>query len=241
MLSLFCNMNKVTEKAISLMESPFLRPGTVLAVRDWVPDTVREVDLHLPDCDMSRWTTAQHLKCKVGALAYRDYTPSGWDVETQTCTLIIHVAHSGPGSRWVRRLEAGDTIYYMGAKSSHHQLTKDRSMVFLGDESTIGHFQALWQLAGKDACISGAIALAESHHQQEFGEYFPDWKVEPLQKRHTHDQHELSGWIEGVKLSDHSDTVFYLAGHIPSIIRMRKLLRQRGFAASQVQAQGFWD
>ena len=234
-------MNKVTEKAISLMESPFLRPATVLAVRDWAPDTVREVDLHLPDCDMSRWTTAQHLKCKVGALAYRDYAPSGCDVETQTCTLIIHVAHSGPGSRWVRRLEAGDTIHYLGAKASHHQLKKDRPMVFLGDESTIGHFQALRQLAGKDACISGAIALAESHHQQEFGAYFPDWKVESLQKRHAHDHHELSGWIERLKPSDHADTTFYLAGHIPSIIGMRKLLRQRGFAGSQVQAQGFWD
>jgi NADPH-dependent ferric siderophore reductase len=114
-------------------------------------------------------------------------------------------------------------------------------MVFLGDETTIGHFQALRQLAGKDASIGGAIALAESHHQQEFGEYFPGWKVEPIQKRHAHDHHELSGWIEGLKISDHSDTTFYLAGHLPSIIRIRKLLRERGFAGGQVQAQGFWD
>jgi NADPH-dependent ferric siderophore reductase len=234
-------MNKVTEKAISLVESPFLRPATVLAVRNWVPDTVREIDLHLPDCDMNKWTTAQHLKCKVGALAYRDYTPSGWDVETQTCTLIIHIAHSGPGSRWVRGLEAGDTIHYLGAKSSHHEIKRDRPMVFLGDETTIGHFQALRQMAGKDASISGAIALVESHHQQEFGEYFPDWNVEPLQKQDVHDHHELSSWIGGLKASDHSDSIFYLAGHIPSVIRMRKLLRQRGFAGGQVQAQGFWD
>ena len=114
-------------------------------------------------------------------------------------------------------------------------------MVFLGDETTIGHYQALRQLAGKNACISGAIALAESHHQQEFEEYFPDWKVEPLQKQYAHDHHELSGWIEGLKTSDHSDTTFYLAGHIPSVIRMRRLLRQRGVADRQVQAQGFWD
>jgi len=38
------------------------------------------------------------LEIKVGVLSYRDYTPSGWDAETHTCTLLIHAAHDGPGS-----------------------------------------------------------------------------------------------------------------------------------------------
>src|ERR1700722_15814905 len=173
-------MNKLTEKAISLVESPFLRSATVLAVRIWDPGTMREIDLHLPDCDMSKWDKTLHLKCKVGAWAYRDYTPAGWDAETHTCTIWVYAGHDGPGSRWVRQLMAGDTIAYRGVGSSHHQPSPGRPMVFLGDETTIGHFLAMRQLAGKDARISGAIARSEPHGREEFDSYFRDWDVKPL-------------------------------------------------------------
>ena len=96
-------MNKLTEKAISLVGSTFGRQAVVLAIRAWEPGTVREIDLHLPDCNMSHWDKTLHLKCKVGSMAYRDYTPSGWDAETRTCTLLSHLAHDGPGSRGVRQ------------------------------------------------------------------------------------------------------------------------------------------
>src|ERR1700761_6470438 len=106
-------MKRLTQKALSLAEKPFARSASVLAIRDWEPDTVREVDLHLPDCDMSRWDSAQHFKVKVAPLVYRDYTLSEWDVATRTCTLIIHTAHMGIGSRWARGLQSGDEVTYL--------------------------------------------------------------------------------------------------------------------------------
>src|SRR5215468_8368313 len=95
--------------------------GTVLAVRTWEPGSIREIDLHLPDVDMSGWTSAQHLKCKVGTLSYRDYTPLGWDAETSTCTLIIYTGHEGIGSQWARQLRAGEPLFYLGIGSSLQQ------------------------------------------------------------------------------------------------------------------------
>src|ERR1700750_1177255 len=164
-------MNKLTQRAIALAEAPFLRAATVLGVRTWEPGSIREIDLHLPDCDMSRWTRAQHIKCKVGTLSYRDYTPLGWDAETSTCTLLIHTGHAGIGSNWARGLQPGDIIAYRGVGSSHHQPVTGREMVFLGDESAIGHFLALQQLAGEGKEISGAVLLSEPHHEQEFQDY----------------------------------------------------------------------
>jgi NADPH-dependent ferric siderophore reductase len=216
------------------------KTATVLAVRNWEPGSIREIDLHLPDCDMSEWTSAQHIKCKVGSLTYRDYTPLGWDAETSTCTLLIHTAHEGAGSRWARQLEVGDAVAYLGIGSSHHQPAAGRSLVFLGDESAIGHFLALQQLAPADADISGAVLLSEPHHAEEFSDYYPWLGLEPLRKT-AGDYRELDRWVEGWDVSVHPDAVFYLAGHIPSVVRLRKILRRKGVARRQVMAQGFWD
>jgi len=155
--------------------------ATVLAIRTWEPGSIREIDLHMPDCDMSGWTSAQHVKCKVGSLTYRDYTPLGWDVETSTCTLLIHTGHEGVGSRWARQLAVGDAVAYQGVRSSHHQ-PAGQSLVFLGDETAIGHFLALRQLAGSDARIRGAVLLSEAHHREEFQAYYPGWELETLRK-----------------------------------------------------------
>lgn len=213
--------------------------ATVLGVRTWEPGSIREIDLHLPDCDMREWTSAQHIKCKVGRLAYRDYTPLGWDAETSTCTLLIYSGHKGTGSQWARQLQTGDRVVYRGIGSSHHKPAEGRELIFLGDESAIGHFLALRQLARPGSMIAGAVALAEAHHRQEFNDYFPGWQLEPLSKRA--DCRELDRWVEEWEPRDHPDAVFYLAGHIPSVLRLRKLLRRKGVARSQVQAQGFWD
>jgi NADPH-dependent ferric siderophore reductase len=241
MLALLCSMNKLTEKAVALMEGPFIRQATVLAIRAWQPESLLEVDLHLPECDMSKWDSAQHIKCKVGPLAYRDYTPSGWDAETRTCTLFVHAAHEGPGSRWVKGLKPGDNIAYRGIGSSHHRPVAGKRLLFLGDETAIGHFLALKQLATSRAAVSGAILLRESHHREEFHQYLPNWNIKSLPGSHGQDHRELGGYIDGLKVSDHRDTVFYLAGHTPSVVFLRRLLREKGFAGGQVKAQGFWD
>jgi NADPH-dependent ferric siderophore reductase len=233
-------MNKLTQKAIALAETPFLKKGEVLAVREWEPGSIREIDLHLPDCDMSKWTSAQHIKCKVGVLAYRDYTPSGWDAETHTCTLLIHAAHWGAGSSWALGLEPGDTIFYRGPGSSHQQPLPARQLCFLGDETSIGHFLALRQLAKPGVSINGAILLSEAHHRQEFHDYFSGWSVEPLQKSGDGDYSELDHWVDALDPRGHAETMFYLAGYGPGVHGLRKLLRRKGIDGSRVRAQGFW-
>jgi NADPH-dependent ferric siderophore reductase len=222
------------------MKLSFFRTATVLAVRAWEPGSIIEVDLHMPDCDMSKWNSAQHIKCKVGGLSYRDYTPSGWDAETHTCTLLIHVAHDGPGSRWARGLRTGDQLSYRKPESSHHHPVASK-MCFLGDETTIGHFLALQQLAKPGTAIGGAILLSEPHHQQEFHDYFRGWDVAPLRKQGDGDYRELGDWVGALDTREHADTVFYLAGYIPGVVDLRRQLRRKGFSGGQVKTQGFWD
>ncbi len=215
-----------------------MKTATVLAVRAWNPATFREIDLHMPGCDMSKWDQTQHMKCKVDSFTYRDYTPSGWDAETQTCTLFINAGHDGPGSRWVKALQPGDNLSYMVA-SSHEQPVSNKRLVFLGDETAIGHFFALQQLAGAGTAISGAVAIAEQHHRDEFSEYFSRLGLAALHK--DGEYRALEDWVVDLNAGDPSDAVFYLAGYSPAIARLRRLLKSKGYGGSQIRAQGFWN
>ena len=230
-------MNKLTHATVGLLERRWLKNATVLAVRTWEPATIIEIDLHMPDVDMGKWQRTQHMKCKVGSLAYRDYSPTGWDIETRTCTLLIDAGHEGQGSTWIRGLKVGDIVQYMGVSSSHHEPTPGKRMVFLGDETAIGHFLSLHQLAGHEACIDGVITLAHKNHREEFNRYFSGLGLQTLDKNGT----SLEEWVAAFDTNEGDSTIFYLAGYIPAIMKLRKILKAKGYNGSQIKCQGFWN
>jgi len=234
-------MNPVAQKTIAFLENKMAKTATVLATRAWNNATFIAVDLHLPNCDMSKWQQSQHIKCKVKDLTYRDYSPACWDVETRTCTLFIDAAHEGPGSRWARSLASGHVISYLGVASSHQQPVPNKRMVFLGDESAMGHFFSLQQLADDPGMVSGAIAMSEKGLQDEFARYFPQSGLAALHKTHWADYSALARWIDDQPFAEPANTIFYLAGYVPGVVGLRKILKQKGYTGNQVKVQGFWD
>lgn len=228
-------MTNFKEATLGLLERKLVKTATVLAVRVWEPATFVEVDLHMPGCDMRKWQQAQHMKCRVAPLVYRDYSPSDWDAETQTCTLFIDVAHEGPGSRWAKGLSAGDVVEYLGVGSSRQQPAEDKKLIFLGDETAIGHFFALQQLAGDGAksSILGAVTMRERRHREEFNHYFQRMGLMGVEG--------LEEWVEKLEGVEPGSAVFYLAGHVPMVVKLRKMIRAKGFSGRAVRAEGFWD
>ncbi|GAA0535803.1 SIP domain-containing protein [Chitinophaga japonensis] len=229
----------IKRKAITLIEQKIARTGRVLAVRTWAPAAIIEADLHLPGVNMARWSHVQHMKCRVGDWAYRDYSPCGWDAGTETCTLIIDAGHEGAGVRWAATLQPGDTVTYAGIASTPHRPVSDAHLVLLGDESAIGHFYALRQLAVNSLSIRGAVAFANASQLDASGEYFCDFStLEPVAGQDRHSGEALVQWAAGQQF--HRDTVFYLVGHIPMVTRLRQWLRGKGYSGAQIKAQGFW-
>ena len=106
-------LTKLKRKAGELIEPRFVQTGTVLEVRPWAPSTLIEIDLHLPYVDMDNWEQVPYIKFRVDSLTFRDYTPSGWDAETHTCTIYVDAVHNGPGSKWARGLKKGDIVSYI--------------------------------------------------------------------------------------------------------------------------------
>jgi NADPH-dependent ferric siderophore reductase len=200
---------------------------------------VAEVDLYLPGVNMLKWTQAQHIKCKVADYEYRDYTPCGWDAETSTCTLIIHTGHDGAGATWARGLQQGDIFSYVGIGSSMQRPAENAHLVFLGDESAIGHFYALHQLASGPLSVTGAVAFTAPEHLEVFQEYFFDFgTVQAVKKTPGHNSNALLQWVAHRQFPGNS--VFYLAGEIPVVVQLRHLLKAQGISGWQIKAQGFW-
>src|SRR6187402_2532233 len=111
-------LNKLKKKASDIIEGRVLKTALVLEARKWPSSTIVEIDLHLPSAVMDEWNEVNYMKCKVADFTYRDYTPSGWDAETQTCTLYIDLNHAGHGTAWANDLNRGDEISYLSIKST---------------------------------------------------------------------------------------------------------------------------
>jgi NADPH-dependent ferric siderophore reductase len=229
----------IKRKAISLIEQRMGKTARVLAVRVWEPATIVEVDLHLPDADMHKWTCAQHIKCRVAEGVYRDYTPCGWDADTATCTLIIHTRHDGAGARWAKALQPEGLITYLGIGATMQRPAEHAHLVFLGDESTIGHFYAMQQLATRSLSVTGAIAFSDKDHLEAFREYFSDFgSVQPVVKTTPDESEALLQWAADRHF--YGNTIFYVAGHVPAVVQLRQWLKAQGNSSVQIKAQGFW-
>ncbi|WP_167353169.1 FAD-binding oxidoreductase [Pedobacter steynii] len=228
-------MNMLKKKALQLIERQLAKSGTVLEVRSWSPSTFYEVDLHLPGVDMSKWTSVQHMKTKVAEYVYRDYTPASWDEETGTCTLYIDAAHDGEGSRWVSSLRKGDQICYLGIAGTNARPVDGKRIVCLGDSSCVGHFLALEQLAGKGN-VSGALVIKEESHRREFASYF-DTLLEAIPQQLNSNIDNLHNWL---KEQQWGSNAVYIAGNVPMVVELKKIIRNLPDFDGAVKVQGFW-
>lgn len=227
------------KKASAIFEQRLLKTGTVLDARHWETSNITEVDLHLPSAQMENWTEVYYMKIKVADFTYRDYTPSGCDAETQTCTLYIDTNHEGAGSKWARGLKAGDEISYLGISSTRQSTINSAGIVCLGDESSIGHLLALQQLSAPTATFTGAVVMQDDDSRKLFTEYFRT-PLQPVAKTDTYGHHSLINWLLQ-QSSNLEDTIFYLVGNNTMVAQLRKILRKQGYSSGQIKAQGFWS
>jgi NADPH-dependent ferric siderophore reductase len=232
-------LNRLKKKAISFLDAHISKTGYVLEVRKWEPSTLIEIDLHLPGTTMSDWNEVPYMKCKVADLTYRDYTPWGWDAETQTCTLFIDAGHPGAGSQWAQQLQKGDTISYLGTNSTRHAPSPTSSIICLGDESSIGHLLAMQQLTMPKTRFTGAVIIGNEENRSLFSKCFGSM-LQPISRGDVYGHHSLADWLLQQSYSI-QNTLFYIAGNNTMVVELRKFLKKQGYAASQIRSHGFWS
>lgn len=231
------SLDKIRKKASGLIENKLLKTGRVLEVRHWEKDTIIEIDLHLPETVMDKWNDVQYIKCKVSDFTLRDYTPAGWDAETQTCTLYIDATHPGAGSLWAKSLKTGDKISYLGSSSTRHAPAQTSAVIGLGDESSLGHVLALEQLTLPLTRFAGAVVM-DSNEQCDFFSQNIKSSLQPLAREDGNSYYILMQWIADQKYNL-ANKSFYIAGNSRMVVELRKWLKEQGF--NQIKAHGFWN
>lgn len=228
-------MNYLKRQALNLLEKRMLKTGQVLDVRAWAPATICEVDLHLPQTNMTRWDNVQHIKMKVADGEYRDYTPVFWDAETHTCTLILDLGHEGVGRNWASNLSKGNDVHYWGVGNTPHRPVTG-TMLGFGDVSAMAHLLALEYLAPEKSKISGSICFKHPNHAVEFKEYFKS-NYQPVVVKDGAYNDTWEGWLENHTLLE--QTVF-VAGNIPAVVKFRNFLKGHFSYNGVIKAEGFW-
>jgi NADPH-dependent ferric siderophore reductase len=233
-------MANMMKKAVDGLLERLLKPARVLDIREWDAAPVFEIDISFPAAKMLTWNAVKRLKCKVGMLEYRDYTPARWDGVRQTCTLIVEAGHRGVGSRWVRELQVGDEVLLDEAHAAN--LPSGPGQVLgLGDGSAIGHFIALKNLLQEQNPLDAALFLPESAISgfDMPGESFEDRYAELGFVRGADRFETLRNWLLEQDLSLYS--FIYLAGNIPMIKKLRAMLKERIAPNVKIYAHGFWS
>ncbi|GLU56982.1 siderophore-interacting protein [Dyadobacter frigoris] len=230
--------NGLKKAVFNLMDKAFTQEGFVLAIRKWQPEMMYEIDLHLPEVDMNKWNTIPRLKCKVAEFEYRDYTPAKWDVEKRICTMLIETEHNGHGSAWTKNLQAGDTILFAPAHAAQLP-SRPGKIVCFGDGSALGHFLALKQLTNRNEYPFEAVIFLNEDYT--LPDYFknknPEFKFVMMPGANSLDS--LNQFSENKRMSDY--TAVYIAGFIPMVTGLRKILKKNPYLTAKIFAHGFWS
>ena len=232
-------MGIIEKRQVSIVEKLFVKSGEIIAVRSWKGGNLYEIDVHLPDVDFKKWDTAQSIKCRISALHYTSYTPAMWSDEEKICTLYIDTSHEGKGSIWAKNQRPGNPFYYTKIEAEKHFPIQGKHLVFIGDQTSIGHFCAIQQLADKYAKVSGFIAF----NDKQTADYFAQSCVWlPLQT--VVNQNDLlfktKEWLKKNEyLKD--NFVFYVIGNAKLIVSIRQQLKNYDINGSQIKSKGFWQ
>jgi NADPH-dependent ferric siderophore reductase len=209
----------------------------VTEARAWHGGNFYEIGIQIPDANFGKMNGVPHLKCRVAPLTFRDYTLSKWDNERKTGALFIDAAHHGPGSEWARSLRTADALHYLNIETNRYPVAEYKSLLFLGDQSAVGHFLALQQLADKTSAVSGAIVISHNAHREALKANYPQLPLQSVQLKGNLSV-TLINWLEQQKSA--SDSLICLAGNTEMVIAMRYYLRGKGIPGKNIKAQGFW-
>lgn len=231
-------MANVLKKAMSGLFDKMLSTAKVIDVYRWEPATMVEIVVQLPGLNMEKWKTIHRVKCRVGELEYRDYTPSCWNAEKGTFKLYVEAGHNGAGSRWAQQIQSGDEIL-LGAVHAAQIPTKEGKVLCLVDLSALGHALSLKQLTDPEKFpLEVAVFLHEEYIIPEtLVSENPEFEF--LYKENEHNIPVLEEWFMSKKLTNYESIC--IAGNTPMVSQLRKKLKAIPEVEARIFAQGFWS
>lgn len=185
------------------------------------------------------WELGDRVMVHVGDDIHRQYTicrihrPRGvFD--------ILAVAHgAGPGGRWVHSAQDGASVRFFGPKPDLDVRTAGvRNIILLGDETTVGLYEAVHRVKRGSVRIWGAL---EHAHDVTLGDCeLPVLSgLEQLARGNRIPGEGLNRWIRANDIHA-PQTVFFVNGHGAAVRTLRLALLSLGIRGMAIRSRAFW-
>lgn len=231
-------INPIKKVFFDFLDKTMSQKGTVISLRKWDLSAIYEIRVHLPNVDMQKWATVPRIKVKVAEFEYRDYSPACWDVAERTCCLFIDARHLGVGSSWVKCLVPGQTFLFAPASATALP-SKKGPILCLADESALGHFLALKQLTAAEENPIEILISIDQHAVVPQEIIAANDGLQFIKRSHLDRLVNIHHSLSELNLPSFSS--IYLAGHIPMVQGLRKILKANESVDARIIANGFWS
>lgn len=104
------------------------------------------------DVALKDWKPGDKIQLNAGDWNVRTYTPFSCTASSMKILVYLH-SEDTPGPRWARSAKVGDSVQYIGPRTSIDFNTLSAPVVFFGDETSLGVAQALKDKVGEQAAI----------------------------------------------------------------------------------------
>jgi NADPH-dependent ferric siderophore reductase len=214
-----------------------MKPATVVAI-ERLADRFRLITLEGSALEGVAWTPGQKIQISMGsAFVARTYTPIDWDPVSGRTRILGYAHGDGPGSAWVRRVEAGDECHMFGPRTSLDARHLSGPLAVFGDETSIGLARALLHqdLAREVVCHFELDDLAAG--RQVTTQLRLDLAI--LHARRDGEAHlaEMEAALHALIAAGAS---FILTGKSGTIQRLRQSLNRQAVNAGRILSKAYW-
>ena len=216
------------------------RPATVTRVEP-IGDRFRLVTLGGPALCGVSWSPGQKVQIQFGGWTQRTYTPLSWDSAAGSAQLFAYAHGEGPGSDWVRSVQAGDPCMLFGPRRSLDLDALEVPGMLFGDETSLGLAHALRfsrnGTQGVDLLFETTDLATTRGALERIG--LSDAELVERLPGDTH-LHALEGAASSL-VRAHSLKSCVLSGKATSIRHLGKHLRTLGMSSRQIQTRAYWS
>lgn len=204
----------------------------------WECEGLRRMTFQSASVDAG-WELGDRVMMHVGSGTHRQYTVCGLHRARGVFEMLAVGHGGGPGGRWVRTAELGETISLFGPKPDLDVRTAGaRNLIFLGDETTLGLYEAVHRVRQRSVRIWGALEHSETIKLSDCDLAVLS-KVERISRDEALPGAGLNRWIREHDMHE-PQTVFFVNGHGAAVRSLRLALLSMGVRGVAIRSRAFW-
>lgn len=172
-------------------------------------------------------------------LITRDYTPRRFDAATQELDLDFVVHGHGPASSWAQKAQPGDSLWFVGPKSSTLLPEQIGQIVLLGDETALPAIARYLEERPHPAPVTGIIITETPDARLDLPLTDADsiqWMTGAASSPETWDQA-----VRSLSIALDTHPYVFAAGESRALLPVRHYLtRELGLSKQQLNITGYW-